>query len=313
MAKQTITGGDGVSGQTGLSVRTMINDMFTELYSKFHTRKHSLTSMDDHSTVFLVDRGKYCKSDGPTGNVIWGNIEEAELPVEIARQSALTGHTGNKRNPHEVTATQLGITITEYYAGYGLATVDSLPTRTFSVSTKQYGGLYSGPTGVTISDDNSDGAQIPADLDRFMFTRNNNGNIATITVASLRASMSSNGSVIHQVIATSGKEVSVRETGEDITAEWTAVNELTITLPMSYPVLQSVAINITGYSTMVVKLAYGYHGSPPQPFWPIMQAWRDDTKNQLVGAVLNGDAGDDYKWTITGLITGTTNHINLNF
>ena len=32
MAKQDITGGDGQSGQTGLAVRTAINENFTELY-----------------------------------------------------------------------------------------------------------------------------------------------------------------------------------------------------------------------------------------------------------------------------------------
>jgi len=71
MAQQTITGGDGTTGQTGESVKDMINENFTELYNDTAValvsgasiditgRKHTLATSLSAITFTISDTSDY--------------------------------------------------------------------------------------------------------------------------------------------------------------------------------------------------------------------------------------------------------------
>lgn len=117
----------------------------------------------------------------------------------------------------------------------------------------------------------------------------------------------------YTVVATSGSEVSVLATKEDITATLSG-QLLSYTIPEGTRLISS-KIRFGGYSSLTVNMGTNDmpNSSVADKWIPMVQAWREDTRAQLmvVNVVPSGSVHDEV--TINGLINTTTNHIRLQF
>lgn len=114
----------------------------------------------------------------------------------------------------------------------------------------------------------------------------------------------------YQACSTTGKEVWVTATGVGVTGAWANGNDLTITIPTGV-VLSSISIYLSTYSSMTVTFSGDLTSPGAHKWFPLMQAWREDTQVQLTGVVLQGNSDNDFKFNITGLINTTSNFIRL--
>lgn len=112
MAQIILTGGDGITGQSGLQTRQDINTMMAELYAKLHTRSHAMGSNTDHSTASVGDRGKLLGASATDGKPTLRFLVDADIPATICREADFQEHLADYDNPHHVTAEQLGLNLT---------------------------------------------------------------------------------------------------------------------------------------------------------------------------------------------------------
>lgn len=316
MARYVFTGGDGVSGETGLVHRNGLNNNFVELYAGLHTRAHSMTSSSDHSPAAVGDRNKYLKAHPTTGVPIWSPILDADIPITICRTDALAAHIANKDNPHEVLLSDLA------QAGPGIEFGGLPEMQTINALAKDDRGLGVGEFGFELDIDNVANSinMLTADAsDRFFIHRkygSGGGAVDTIlsmTLSELKGYILYNptggGALSEYLIGTTvGKVVSVMATGEGVTAAWAAANQLTISVPAGVEIT-SINIALASYPNMLLILDYEV---PRETKWfPIIQAWREDTQNMLVGVVTTGSETVANSFAISGLINTTTNHIRL--
>jgi hypothetical protein len=117
----------------------------------------------------------------------------------------------------------------------------------------------------------------------------------------------------YNVVATSGSEVDVVATTPLVTATL-AGQTLTFSIPAG-TVLVSAKIRFGSYASLVVKTGTTdmVNSSTANRWNPVIQAWREDTRAQLmaVNAVPTDATYDEV--IINGLISTTTNHIRLIF
>ena len=316
MARYVFTGGNGVSGETGLVVRNGLNNNFVELYAGLHTRIHAMTSASDHSASSVGDRNKYLKAHPTTGVPIWSPILDADIPITICRADALATHIANKDNPHEVQLSDIA------QPGPGMEFGGTPEMALVSALAKDDRGLGVGEFGFELNIDNVADAinMLTADAsDRFFIHRKyGTGEGAVNTIVSLTLS-ELKGYVLYNpggggalsdylIEETVGKVVSVMATGEGVTAAWASGNQLTISVPAGVEIT-SINIALASYPNMLLILDYEVPRATP--WFPIIQAWREDTQNQLVGVVTTGSDTVPGAFAISGLINTTTNHIRL--
>ena len=115
------------------------------------------------------------------------------------------------------------------------------------------------------------------------------------------------------VVATAGSEVEVLANKPGITASFSG-QTLTYVIPAGTRIVSS-KIRFGAYSSLTIKTGITDMGnSSINDRWiPMVQAWREDTRAQLmvVNIVPSTSAFDEA--TINGLINSTTNHIRLTF
>ena len=320
MAQIPLTGGDGTSGQTGLTFRGALTAMFTELYGRLHTRVHALNSASDHSAATGGDKGKFLTTDGTSGVATLRTIADEDIPSTIAREATLDNHLGDYNNPHHVTKEQLGITPPTAGAGLNYAEDDSL-----NAYAKSNGGLkfnlatHNGEIDpanmatassmssddkvlIAIAPDEPGAATVPK----------------TITLAILQALLATTTTPTYRynALTTSGSAivVDVMASGEGITAAITNGNTLTFTIPTGIKLI-SAKVRFPGYSTLNLKMGTVdmTNGTMANRWMPLVQAWREDTYQEITGVTTTMDSSEMDKFTINGLINTTSNHIRLGF
>lgn len=311
MARYVFTGGNGISGETGLVHRDGLNNNFNELYAVMHTRAHLITSASDHSPATGTDKGKYLKNSAATGAPIWSAILDADIPDTIARQADLASHIGNHNNPHEVTLAQIAV------PGPGIEFGVVEHGTAINALAKDDRGLGVGQFGFSLDAENVSDLLLAAELDlvdRF-FIHRKYGAVDSIFAVSLQELkgfmfMAGGGGALsyYNLVPDDGKVVDVTATGPGIVGTWSLGNTLTLDVPEGVEIT-ALNIQLAGYPNMYIIANFATDRLHKQ--FPMMQAWRQDTQNQLVGVVLNGDAGIPNKFTISGLINTTTNFIKL--
>lgn len=298
MAKVTLTGGDGTSGQSGADFRGAINNMFTELYAWLHQRAHSLVSTDDHAAVTGTDKGKFLATDPTTGVPILKFLEATDIPNTIAREAELVAHESDYTNPHHVTAEQLGLTGgTSYEAGVGIGIVDVT---------------------ISVDPDNTDEQTTLSSEDYLMVGVD--GDFRRLTYANFKEMLaevfSSDGLIRVPVNGVNDTYygVEVLASGPGITATLVSGNHMEFIIPSGVKLI-SVKMRFTGYSTLIVKMGTGdmTNANEGNRWMPIVQAWREDTHQQLMGLTTQPDVSNFDTFTISGLINTTPNHIRLTF
>lgn len=117
----------------------------------------------------------------------------------------------------------------------------------------------------------------------------------------------------YTVVATSGSEVEVLANKTGITASF-AGQVLTYVIPSGTHIVSS-KIRFGAYSSLTVKMDTDDMGnSSINNRWvPMVQAWREDTRAQLMVVNIVPSASVFDEATINGLINTTTNHIRLLF
>jgi len=117
----------------------------------------------------------------------------------------------------------------------------------------------------------------------------------------------------YTVVATSGSEVEVLANKTGITASF-AGQVLTYVIPAGTHIVSS-KIRFGAYSSLTVKMDTDDMGnSSINNRWvPMVQAWREDTRAQLMVVNIVPSASVFDEATINGLINTTTNHIRLLF
>lgn len=308
MARYIFTGGDGSTGETGLVVRNGLNNNFTELYAVKHARAHALDSASDHSAAAPPYRNKFIRSNAYNGYPTWSSLEDEDIPNSLARLSALTAHTSNTSNPHQVTLSQIAS------ADVGIQFSDDIPARIKVKLLAESGLRFDGSTGgLKISHDStSDVITGLLDDDSIMVYQPSVGKLVTIAGADLLTWVRTGGPnpfIVDKIVTTAGKEVTVIATSSGVTAAWSVGNTLTVTVPANIEV-SSILVKLNGYPTMTLILAYADNRHTTSKLYPIMQAWREDTKAQLVGAVVTGSATPN-NFVISGLINSTDNYIRI--
>ncbi len=299
MGQMHLTGGDGVSGQTGEEFRLAIEAMMTELYSKFHTRAHSLIAEADHpalSDVMLF--GTYVGINPTTGKIECRFLDAADIPADIARVSDVETHINDTANPHGVTAAQLGIDTTGYVAGNGIG---------FD-TTSDPAVIYSDINGVPLVNtlDNADTFGVSVE-----------GATKQISLYNLKNLLSDYISYRGRIYDSVGNYhgVEVLATGSGILATLENGNELTFEIPEGIRII-SAKIVAVGYPSLVVKMGTGDMGnSNDADRWsPICQAWRQDTGGPLTGVTISLHTTVFDEFTINGLVSGSVNNlIRLSF
>jgi len=320
MAQIPLTGGYGTSGQTGLTFRTALTSMFTELYGKLHTRAHAVNSASDHSAATGSDKGKFLTTDATSGIPTLRNIVEDDIPATIARQTDLVNHIGDTDNPHEVTAEQLGITPPTAGAGLNYAQDGSI-----NAYSKDSGGLK---FNLTTHDGEIDPSNLSAvtdmesvDMVLIAIAPVQQGDPTTpktITLAALQALLATTTTPTYRynALTTTGSAivVDVMASGEGITAAVGSGNTLTFTIPSGVKLI-SAKVRFPGYSTLNVKMGTVdmTNGTMANRWMPLVQAWREDTYQEITGVTTTMDSSEMDKFTINGLINTTSNHIRLGF
>lgn len=117
----------------------------------------------------------------------------------------------------------------------------------------------------------------------------------------------------YNVVATSGQEVEVLANNEDVTASF-AGQVLTFVVPSGTRII-SAKIRFGSYASLTVKMdTHDMTNSSINNRWiPFVQAWREDTRSQLMAVNIVPSASVFDEYTINGLINTTTNHIRLVF
>jgi hypothetical protein len=125
--------------------------------------------------------------------------------------------------------------------------------------------------------------------------------------------LSVQGLVRYQVVATSGSEVEVLANKPGITASFSG-QTLTFVIPAGVNIV-SAKIRFGSYSSLIVKTGVNDMGntSVNDRWIPAVQAWREDTRSQLMAVNAVPSASEFDEITINGLINTTTNHIRLMF
>lgn len=296
MAKEILTGGDGTTGQTGLQFRTSLNSMFTELYNWLHPKQHALNSTTDHSSATGADKGKLLGVNSITGVPELKFLADADIPVDISRKAALDAHLADTTNPHDVTAEQLGISVSTYDGGAGIGVDET-------------NHIYIFPT--TLPDVTS-----IVDTDKFLVSAVDEASLLTLANLKTLILGDTSGIIRGSVLGADSVDygVEVTATGLGITATLTAGNTLTFDIPLGVRLL-SAKVRLNGYSTLIVRMGTTdmANSSAGNRWMPIVQAWREDTSAQLMGVTAQMDSGIFDKFTISGLIYSTANHIRLSF
>ena len=117
----------------------------------------------------------------------------------------------------------------------------------------------------------------------------------------------------YTVVATSGSEVEVLANKPGITASF-AGQVLTYVIPSGTRIVSS-KIRFGSYSSLTIKMGTNdmSNTSINNRWVPIVQAWREDTRAQLMVVNIVPSASIFDEATINGLINTTTNHIRLLF
>lgn len=115
------------------------------------------------------------------------------------------------------------------------------------------------------------------------------------------------------VVATAGSEVEVLANKPGITASFSG-QTLTYVIPAGTRIVSS-KIRFGAYSSLTIKTGITDMGnSSINDRWiPMVQAWREDTRAQLMVVNIVPSASVFDEATINGLINSTTNHIRLTF
>lgn len=305
MPQINLSGGDGITGQTGEEFREALNTMLTELYAMLHTRKHALNDEDDHQQMGAEDYRKLVAISGLNGKPILRFLDDSDIPNTIARVSALLAHTSNYNNPHNVTAEQLGLgTVAEpinYLAGTGLSREDIDEfNKVFNLEPSTLPAITS-----------------MANSDVFVVGFGAGADPKKITLANVKTLMGVNAFHRGQVFGVDDTYhgVEVLATGPGITTAITGGNTVTLTIPSGIRLI-SVKMIIMGYSTVTFKMGTTdmVNNSIDTRWLPIFQAWNLATSNQLTGATLTVDPANFDTFTVNGLNnTGVKNLIRLSF
>jgi hypothetical protein len=317
MAQEELTGGDGLSGETGLQFRTKLNNMFSELYNRLHSRVHSLVSTNDHSPVTGSDKGKFVATNSGTGNPELRFIADVDIPDSLARQTDLENHIIDETNPHNVTAEQLGLGPSGFPpVGGGLNYDESDVLHVYPV---EGGGIASNVDthnleinmeGVTVADglDGDDPILISDESEEGLKLRK-------IPLSTLATFLAGNTSPLQRYVAMNDDTyVEVLASGLGVTATVESGNIMRISIPVGIK-LVSVKVRFAGYSTLGVYTGItDMSNDHMKTRWlPIVQAWREDTQQQLTGVTVTMDSTTMDKCTINGLINTTSNQIRMSF
>jgi hypothetical protein len=306
MPEQQLTGGNGVTGQSGEEFRTMCQEMFHELYQSLHPRLHALTSDADHGAVATQDYRKFLSTSSVNGKPILKFLEDNDIPDTIVRVADFLAHLQDFDNPHHVTAEQLGITVIggiEYIAAPDLG----IKVTDVDETTKA----------IEIDPNNLNKVSTMEDSDVFLVGLGSPTLVPkVISLDQVRTLMGVNafyrGRVYSAADAYYGVEVMA--TGPGITATLTGGNIMAIDIPTGVHLLSCKIIH-AGYPTLVLKITGDMGNSTPTDRWPpIFQAWNETVGSQLTGATLTLDSFELNKFTVNGLInSGVNNVIRLSF
>jgi len=95
MAKKVLTGGDGVSGQTGEEFLDDINENFTELYTGQHIDQATAAELADDDEL-----GFWQKVGSTLKKITWANLVLKLQTLFEAKNSNIQTHIGTTTTPH---------------------------------------------------------------------------------------------------------------------------------------------------------------------------------------------------------------------
>lgn len=300
MARIDLTGGDGVSGQTGEQFREALNTMLTELYSLIHSRSHGLASDNDHAAAIADDYNKFLTTDPTDGTPFLRFILETDIPASIARQADLEAHINDLDNPHEVTKEQLGITDPiVYVGGAGIDVVDD---------------------DIMIEPDNLEDATDIQDGDVLLMGDAGDGGFdpKRVTFELIKESIFAglySATLIRQPVNGTNDtyyEVEVLATGEGITVTRSG-STLEVVIPTGVKLI-SLRARVSGLTTLTFEMTGDMTNDSWSTRWlPIVQAWREDTGQPISAVSVSAHTTAFNTFYVNGLVSATTNHIRLAF
>lgn len=298
MARIDITGGDGVTGQTGEDVREALNTMFTELYALIHTRSHALNGSNDHAASAAGDYNKFLTTHVSTGAPILRFIADGDIPSSLSRKADLDAHMADQDNPHVVTKEQLGITDPiVYIAGKGINITDDL---------------------VSLDPSNLDGATTLSDTDVVVIGTGESLESKTAPLSDIKtyvqSTLASDTLVREPVNGINDLyyDVEVLATGTGITATRTG-GTLVIAIPTGVKLI-SARLRTSGITSLTVQVTGDMGNTSWSNRWlPICQVIREDTGQPVSAASISAHLSAFDTFYINGLVSSTYNHVRLVF